>query len=116
MPANSTFSYSSDSYRSSSSSSNGKLTGQTYIETARSDPTGTTVNTKFQTRGEPVVEETVSIDQRGKSAQGMEGSGIHRARVEDISKEEKKEREQRYRDLQYAERMEDEDAQRQGDA
>ncbi len=46
----------------------------------------------------------------------MEGSGIHRARVEDISKEEKKEREQRYRDLQYAERMEDEDAQRQGDA
>ena len=102
-------SYSSVSY-SSSSSHNNEISGSRYSQTTSTDDKGTTVKTTSQNLGEPVIQEERSYDSHGRELlSGSEGASENR-RIEDVSDEQKE------RDREYEERIEEEYAKREGGA
>lgn len=119
MSSKSTFSYSSQSYSSSSTTRNGQTSGQRYASVTHSNPSGTTVRKGYQNIGEAPVEETRYYDAEGRLVQSLQGNeeraGIDGrvnggARIEDVTDE------QGQRDREYQEKMEDEYAKREGGA
>ncbi|KAF8856135.1 hypothetical protein BDZ45DRAFT_675691 [Acephala macrosclerotiorum] len=122
MSSHSSFSYSSSSYSYSSSIStqNGQRSGQAYYQTTKSNPQGTTVNTRSQNLGQPMVTETRKYDSEGRqiledgrtlgNGSGWYGNANANRRIEDVSDDQKE------RNRQYEERMEDEYAKREGGA
>ena len=111
-------SYSSASY-SSITSTNGQRTGTAYQQTTTSNPSGTTVNTRSQNLGEPVVQETRNYDNAGNQILedgrviGEGNAGWQQGRIADVEVEELDENEN---DRKYREAMEDEYAKREGGA
>ena len=104
------FSSSSYSYSSSSSNNNGQVTGSRQTQQTYSDDSGTTVKSTSQNIGEPVVSEERRYDTQGRELlSGTDGAGANR-RIEDVSDEQKK------RDREYEERIEEEYAKREGGA
>ncbi|KAK3717369.1 hypothetical protein LTR37_005758 [Vermiconidia calcicola] len=102
-------SYSSVSY--SSSSSNGEqVSGSKHAQSSLSDPSGTTVTIASQNLGEAAVQEQRQFDAQGRELLGgADGAGADR-RIEDVSDDQKE------KDRQYEERIEDEYAKREGGA
>lgn len=113
--SSSTFtSFSSTSYSSSSSSNGQQVSGHRAMQTSSTDPSGqTTVKQAAQNLGEPIVQETRTYDQEGRQliSGGDDGSGVGMGRrIEDVSDE------QKARDREYDERIEEEYAKREGGA
>ena len=103
-------SYSSVSYSSSSSRDGQQVSGSRHSQVSSSNDTGTTVKTTSQKLGEPVVQEERRYDQQGRELLGgTDGAGQNR-RIEDVSDEQKE------RDREYEERIEEEYAKREGGA
>ncbi|KAK3711459.1 hypothetical protein LTR37_009638 [Vermiconidia calcicola] len=102
-------SYSSVSY--SSSSSNGEqVSGSKHAQSSLSDPSGTTVTTASQNLGEPTVQEQRQFDAQGREMVGGADGPETNRRIEEVSDNQKE------RDRQYEERIEDEYAKREGGA
>jgi hypothetical protein len=107
MSSSQYFSYSSTSY-SSSSSTNSQGHSQKYTEQSySSNRHGTTTQRRYEETGKPTREEIIKIP---ASRQVGIGAVDNDRRIEDISEEQKK------RDKEYEERMEDEYAKREGGA
>ncbi|KAE8441736.1 hypothetical protein EG329_004522 [Mollisiaceae sp. DMI_Dod_QoI] len=112
----SSFSYTSSSYSTSSSSQDGQRIGQAHHQTTSSNPSGTTVHTRSQNLGEPVIQETRRYDSEGNQilgdgrTLGQGGYGNVDRRIEDVTDD------QNERDREYSEKMEDEYAKREGGA
>ena len=80
------------------------------MQTSQSNPSGTTVRSATQNLGEPAIAEERHYDQQGRELlSGTDGAGANR-RVEDVSDEQKE------KDRQYEERIEEEYAKREGGA
>lgn len=77
------------------------------MQTTHTDDSGTTVKTAHQNLGEPVMQEERRFDSEGRQIVG--GSDANR-RIEDVDEE------QRQRDREYEERIEEEYAKREGGA
>jgi hypothetical protein len=104
------FSSSSYSYSSSSSNNDGQVTGSRHTQQTYTDDSGTTVKSTSQNIGEPVVREERHYDNQGRELlSGTDGAGSNR-RIEDVSDEQKQ------RDREYEERIEEEYAKREGGA
>ncbi|KAL6703027.1 hypothetical protein ACN47E_010303 [Coniothyrium glycines] len=95
------------SFSSSSSSStvNGQTTSRS--ETLYSDPSGTRVHRTTQEPGQAAREERYEIDSSGRRVEGGNSGG----RITDVTDEEQKKR-----DAEYEEKMEEEYAKREGGA
>ncbi|KUJ08340.1 uncharacterized protein LY89DRAFT_691192 [Mollisia scopiformis] len=112
------YSYSSSTSFSWSASSNSGQTGHAYQQTRSSNPSGTTIHTRAQRLGEPIIQETRRFDAEGRQiledgrTLGQRGNGWGNVdrRIEDVSDDQKE------RDRAYEERMEDEYAKREGGA
>jgi hypothetical protein len=103
-------SYSSVSYSSSSSRDGEQVSGSRRTQTTYSDDSGTTVKSSSQNIGEPVVREEKHYDAQGRELlSGTDGAGQNR-RIEDVSEEQKQ------RDREYEERIDEEYAKREGGA
>ena len=103
-------SYSSVSYSSSSSVNGQQMSGERHMQTSQTNPSGTTVTQASQNLGEPVVQETRHYDTQGRELlSGADGAGENR-RIEDVSEDQKE------KDRQYEERIEEEYAKREGGA
>lgn len=90
---------------------NGEQTsGSRSMQTSQTDPSGTTVRSAHQNMGEPIVSEQRQYDTQGRELlSGTDGAGANR-RIEDVSDEQKE------KDRQYEERIEEEYAKREGGA
>jgi len=102
----SSFSFSSTSYSSSSSTGpDGQRQTRSYTEqTSSNDQDGTTVHRRSEETGKAPVEETITYPAHGRVSDNSAG------RIEDVSDE------QKARNAEYEERMEDEYAKREGGA
>jgi hypothetical protein len=60
------YTYTSQTFYSSSSTSNGQKSGHAYHQTTHSDPYGTHVQTTSQNLGEPPVQDIRSFDSAGR--------------------------------------------------
>lgn len=106
----SSFASASYSYSSSSSRDGEQVSGSRQTKTSYSDDTGTTVKSASQNYGEPAVREEKHYDPQGRELlSGTDGAGQNR-RIEDVSDEQKQ------RDREYEERIEEEYAKREGGA
>ena len=98
------------SYSSSSSRDGEQVSGTRKSQTTYSDGSGTTVKSSSQNIGEPVVQDEKRYDPQGRELlSGTDGAGQNR-RIEDVSDEQKQ------RDREYEERIEEEYAKREGGA
>lgn len=80
------------------------------MESTYSDPSGTTVKSASQNLGEPIVREERHYDPQGREMlSGTDGAGTNR-RIEEVSEEQKQ------KDREYEERIEEEYAKREGGA
>lgn len=80
------------------------------MQTSYTDDQGTTVKSASQNQGEPVVQEERHYDGQGRELlSGADGATVNR-RIEDVSDEQKE------RDREYEERIEEEYAKREGGA
>lgn len=104
-------SYSSVSYSSSSNVNGEQVSGSRHMHTSHSDPSGTTVTSTSQNLGQPAVREERHYDPQGRELIGGADSTPANRRIEDVDEEE-----QRRRDLEYEERIEEEYAKREGGA
>lgn len=103
-------SYSSVSFSSSSNRDGEQVSGTRQSKTTYSDDSGTTVTSSSQNIGEPAVREEKRYDTQGRELLGgADGSEANR-RIEDVSDEQKE------RDREYEERIEEEYAKREGGA
>nr|POF04489.1 hypothetical protein CFP56_55970 [Quercus suber] len=90
---------------------NTSATGHRSVQQSHTDPSGhTTMSSASQNLGEPVMTETRRFDGQGRELLDASG-GASQNRIEDVS-----EAEQRERDREYEERIEDEYAKREGGA
>lgn len=103
-------SYSSVSYSSSSSHNGQQVSGSRQSQVSSSNDAGTTVKTTSQKLGEPVVQEERSYDSQGRERLSDTDRTGQNRRIEDVSDEQKE------RDREYEERMEEEYAKREGGA
>ena len=92
-------------FQSSTYSSGSDSSGNTYIQTTASDPSGTTIKETSQRAGQPPISHVTNLPARGAAAQPVKGLGSER-RIEDVSD----------RDQTYEEKMKDEYAKREGGA
>ncbi|KAF2737259.1 hypothetical protein EJ04DRAFT_561671 [Polyplosphaeria fusca] len=103
------------SFSSSSFSSNINGRQSSHSETSYSDPSGTKVHRTSQNHGEEPREERIHYDSSGKIIDdGGARARIEGNRVEDVT--DKEDAEQRRKDQEYEERMENEYAKREGGA
>nr|POE49021.1 hypothetical protein CFP56_32173 [Quercus suber] len=107
-------SYTFSSVSSSSSTTvngNTSAAGHRSVQQSHTDPSGhTTTTSASQNLGEPVVAETRRFDGQGREMLDASG-GAPQNRIEDVS-----DAEQRARDREYEERIEEEYAKREGGA
>lgn len=99
--------YSSSSYSSYSSTSDGQTTS--YREATRTDPSGTSVARESREPGQAPVQERYHVPTSGSGTIEGGATGNTRGRIEDVTDETEA-------DKQYRERMEDEYAKREGGA
>ncbi|KAE9377981.1 hypothetical protein N431DRAFT_435144 [Stipitochalara longipes BDJ] len=91
MSSSHSFSFSSTSFSSSSSSNGRTSSGQRYIQTTSSNPSGTRVQTASQNLGEPVIQETRHYDSDGRQilqdgrVLGQGSSDGETRRIEDVT-------------------------------
>ncbi len=103
-------SHSSVSFSSSGSVDGQQVSGSRHTQTSHTDSSGTTTSSASQNLGEPVVREERQYDSQGRELlSGTDGAGSNR-RIEDVTDEQKR------RDEQYEERIEEEYAKREGGA
>ncbi|OCL05750.1 hypothetical protein AOQ84DRAFT_91561 [Glonium stellatum] len=95
------YTFQSSSYKSSSSTVDGRTTS--YTESSHSDPSGTTIHRTSQQPGQKPTNETVHLPASG--SEGVQDGGT-RQRIEDVTD----------KDREYEENMEDEYAKREGGA
>ena len=102
----------SKSFSYSTSYSSSSVNGQTksYSETTYSDPSGTRVHRTSQEPGQAPREERFETDNSGRRVESLGTQDARR--IQDVTEDE----EQKKRDEQYEERMEDEYAKREGGA
>ena len=98
--------YSSSSYSSYSTASNGQTTS--YSETTRTDPSGTTVARESREPNQPAVWENYHVPASNSTGSAIQGG--ERGRITDVTDEEQEAA------RQYEERMKDEYAKREGGA
>jgi len=98
------------SYSTSNSVNGEQVSGSRHSEASYTDHSGTTVKSTSQQLGEPVVEEEQRFDPQGRELVGGADSAGSNRRIEDVSDEQKE------RDRQYEENIEDEYAKREGGA
>ena len=103
-------SYSSTSYSSSSTQNGQQTTGSHYAQQSYTDPSGTTVRSASQNLGEAAVTEERRYDSQGQQLVGGSESKDLNRRIEDVSDD------QREKDKEYLEKIEDEYAKREGGA
>jgi hypothetical protein len=112
---NSSSTFQSFSTSSFSSNINGRQTS--YSESTYTDPSGTKVHRTTQNPGEERREERLEYDSTGRRLDSGDGGArarIEGNRVEDVT--DKEDAEQKRRDQEYEERMEEEYAKREGGA
>ena len=102
-------SYSSASY-SSTSKDGEQVSGSRHMQSSYTDPSGTTTKSASQNIGEPAVTDERRYDSQGRETISDTDGGVANRRIEDVSDDQKE------KDRQYEERMEDEYAKREGGA